>query len=661
MNIRFFSILLLLVLFISGNAWAQTGRLERAEAAFRIGEYYNSIELYKDAYNAVTDREARSEIIFKIAKSYFKINDSRQAEVWLRKAINRNFENPLVHLYYANALQMNEKFDEAIFEYQRYNEIKPEDPRGRNGIISSRLAREWMANPTAYQVSEMHFFNSRQSDFSPVFGNENYSVVYFTSSREGVSGKEIHGATGEKFSDIFESRLDRRGTWSDPLPLGDQINSEFDEGTVSMSGNYTTMYFTSCKAIRRKVNGCQIYFSERSGERWGRPKLIEIAADSIIVAHPAISPDELKLYFASDLPGGQGGKDIWQITRTSKNDSWSEPVNLGHVINTPEDELFPFIHNDGTLYFSSRGHVGMGGLDIFKASLDRTGNWVIENMRFPVNSTSDDFGIVFEQVNERGFFSSNRNRRGGDNIFSFHLPPLVFSVAGSITDQKTEKPIPEVLIKMVGSDGLTQEITSSSEGTFRLMLRPGVDYVFIASKEGFLTGKGRETTKGVDRSTVFSLGIQLSSIASPIDLPNIFYDFGRWELRPESMVALDRLVETLNDNPNVTIELASHTDARGSVAANIDLSQKRAQSVVNYLISRGIAADRLFAKGYGESEPKTADLKTAREFTFLNEGDRLTEQFINNLASEEIREAAHQINRRTEFRVLRTDYVPRTR
>jgi peptidoglycan-associated lipoprotein len=214
---------------------------------------------------------------------------------------------------------------------------------------------------------------------------------------------------------------------------------------------------------------------------------------------------------------------------------------------------------------------------------------------------------------------------------------------------------------MVGSDGLTQEMTTSTEGYFRFMLRPAVDYIFIASKEGYLTGKGRETTKGIDRSMDFKVGIQLSSIASPIDLPNIFYDFARWELRPESMVNLDRLVETLNDNPNVTIELASHTDARGTAASNIELSQKRAQSVVDYLISKGIATDRLAAKGYGKSVPKTVDMKTAREFTFLKEGDVLSEQFIERLATEELREAAHQINRRTEFRVLRTDYVPRAR
>lgn len=661
MNLRFLSFIVLLCLLTTESILGQSKRLERANAAFETGEYFLAVDLYKDAYNAVSDRDLRSEIIFKIGECYRKINDSRQAEVWYKKAINRNYSNPLVYLYYANALQMNEKFDDAVIEYQRYSELRPDDPRGRNGLMSCQAAREWMANPTAYQVNEMQFFNSRQSDFSPAFAREDYTVVYFTSSRKEATSKDTHGATGEKFSDIFVATQDRRGSWSTPISLGDPINTIFDEGTPTLTADFTTMYFTSCKAVKRKSNGCQIYVSQRSGDKWGRPELVNLAADSIVVAHPAISPDDLTLYFVSDMDGGQGGKDIWKVTRKSKADSWSEPVNLGSEINTKGDEVFPYVHPDGTLYFSSNGHIGMGGLDIFKASKESSGRWKVENMRYPVNSPADDFGITFEKDNERGFFSSNRSRRGTDNIFSFYLPPLVFNVSGAVLDERTEKPINGVLVRMVGSDGLTQEMTTSSEGYFRFMLRPGVDYVFIASKEGYLTGKGRETTKGVDRSTDFRVGIQLSSTAAPIDLPNIFYDFARWELRPESMVTLDKLVETLNDNPNVTIELASHTDARGTAAANIELSQKRAQSVVDYLISKGIAPDRLSAKGYGKSVPKTIDMKAAREFTFLNEGDVLTEQFIQRLSTEELREAAHQINRRTEFSVLRTDYTPRSR
>jgi peptidoglycan-associated lipoprotein len=659
MNIRIIPLILVFSLLIQSFLPAQSKRLERADAAFATGEFYLAIDFYKDAYNAVTDRELRSDILFQIAKSYRLINDSRQAEVWFRKTINRDYSNPLVYLYYGDALLMNGKYEEAQAEYQRFADLRPDDLRAKNGLLSCQLSREWLENPTAYQVMEMNFFNSRQSDFAPAFARDDYSVVYFTTSRKDATGKGIHGATGEKFSDIFESRLDRRGSWSSPSSIGDQINTAFDEGTPSLTFDYTTMYFTSCKAVRRKENGCQIYVSTRSGERWGKPEPVPIADDSVVVAHPAISPDELTLYFVSDMPGGQGGKDIWKVARTGKTDSWGKPENLGPEINTSGDEVFPYVHFDGSLYFSSDGHPGMGGLDIFKARKEDSGKWRVDNMRYPINSPADDFGIVFEKETERGYFSSNRARRGTDNIFSFHLPPLVFQVSGRVIDDKSEQIIPGVLVRMLGSDGLTQEVTTGSDGTFRFMLRANVDYVFIASKEGYLTGKGRETTKGVNRSIDFEVDVQLSSIEKPIDLPNIFYDFARWELRPESMASLDQLVETLNDNPTVTIELASHTDARGSAASNIELSQKRAQSVVDYLIAKGIASDRLSAKGYGKTMPKTIDVRTAREYSFLKEGDILTEQFINRLPTEEEREAAHQINRRTDFRVLRTNYIPK--
>ena len=240
----------------------------------------------------------------------------------------------------------------------------------------------------------------------------------------------------------------------------------------------------------------------------------------------------------------------------------------------------------------------------------------------------------------------------------FMLPPLRFSITGTVKDEKNEEPIDGAIVKSISSDGMTLETTTSENGQFKFLLKPGTDYLFIASHEGFLNGKERETTKGISESTEFRTSILLSSIEAPIELPNIIYDFRKWDLRPESMVMLDRLVETLNDNPNITIELMSHTDARGSDEFNLELSQKRAQSAVEYLIQNGIAADRLTAKGYGETQPRTVDEKAAEQNKIFKVGDVLTEEYINNLGSETEQEIAHQLNRRTEFRVLRTDYVP---
>jgi len=356
------------------------------------------------------------------------------------------------------------------------------------------------------------------------------------------------------------------------------------------------------------------------------------------------------------MPGGLGENDIWKVSRGGEG--WGDPVNLGEEINTPGNELYPFIHSDGTLYFSSDSRVGLGGLDIYKAEQDETGGWMLENMKPPINSPEDDFGIVFDADVERGFFSSSRKGRGNDDLFSFVLPPLNFAVTGVVKDERTDEILPGSTVKSVGSDGITVEATANMEGSFRFMLKPGTDYVFIASQPGYLNGKERESTRGLDQSREFDVTIYLASTTQVIELPNIFYDFAKWDLRPESMVSLDNLVETLDDNPNVTIELMSHTDSRGTPADNEELSQKRAQSVVDYLISKGIAADRLQARGYGENQPKVVDDKVLEQYDFLELEQILTESFINQLESPELQEKAHQVNRRTEFRVLTTDYIP---
>jgi peptidoglycan-associated lipoprotein len=411
--------------------------------------------------------------------------------------------------------------------------------------------------------------------------------------------------------------------------------------------------------VKNKNMGCQIFFSEAQGDDWGKSTAINIAEDSVVVAHPAISPDELTLYFTSDMAGGQGGKDIWKITRTAKGSEWSKPVNLGPQINTTGDEEFPYVHPDGTLYFSSNGLPGLGGLDIFKAKPQADGSWKVENMGYPINSNTDDFGITFQKDQEKGFLTSCRSQKGDADIYAFTLPPLRFTIVGVVKDEKTEQVLPDAMVKSISSDGITIDVKTDKNGTFRYPLKASTDYVFIASHDGYLNGKERQTTKGLDRSRDFKITILLSSTAKPIELPNILYDFAKWDLRPESMVALDKLVETLNDNPNITIELMSHTDARGSAADNMVLSQKRAQSVVDYLIQKGIDPERLQAKGYGKTVPKVVDKKLADQYSFLKVGLTLDEAYVNSLKDSDLQEIAYQINRRTEFKVLTTDYKPK--
>jgi peptidoglycan-associated lipoprotein len=651
-----------LVAGISIMVSGQNRKAVKAYETFNAGEYYSAIDEFKRAYQQISDKKEKLDIAFHIAECYRLTDNSTQAALWYGKVVAKDYENPVAILYYADALKMNQNYEEARAQYMHYKDLVPDDPRGTDGITSCDQSLSWIENPTGYQVEEMKFINSKFSDFSPYYSRDDYQGLYFTTSREETTGNAEHGGTGQSFSDIFYSTMDKKGKWSTPLPLPEPINTEAEEGTPVLSSDYNTMYFTRCNVNKRKAMGCEIFKAERQGDTWGKEESLGIASDSIVIAHPAISKDGLTLYFVSDMDGsiktpeGKNSKDIWMVTRTDVNSKWGAPVNLGQPINTPGDEVFPYVHADGTLYFSSNGHLGMGGLDIFKARKTETGQWEIENMKYPINSSSDDFGIVFENDRESGYFSSSRKGKGDDDIYSFLLPPLKFSIVGTVRNEKTDEVISDALVKSIGSDGITLETNTTKDGSFHFTLKPGTDYVFIAEKKGFLKGKERESTKGITQSTEFKTQIYLASVEIPIELENIFFDLDKADLRPESMVSLDRLVETLNDNPTIVIELGSHTDYRATDEYNNDLSKRRAQSVVNYLIEKGIARDRLVAKGYGESMPKVVDKKDNEAYPFLPVGTKLTEQYITSLSDVDQQEMANFLNRRTEFKVLREDY-----
>jgi peptidoglycan-associated lipoprotein len=641
------------------EAAAQKRKTERAYASFTAGEYYDAIDQFKDAYSKTnkSDKNTRTELVFMIAECYRLTNDPKDAEIWYKLAVKSAFSKPDAQLYLAESLKKNGKYQQAMDEFKKYKQVAPSDARADQEIRSCELALEWQRNPESYKVEELKELNSKESDFSPSFARDDFGVIFFTSSRDDAAGSKTHGATGQSFTDIFESRVDKKSKWSTPVPV-EGINSDFEEGTPAFSSNFKELYFTRCEAGKRERKGCAIMVSKRTGDAWSEPKNTGILPDSVVAAHPALSPDGNTLYFVSDIPGGFGKKDIWKTTRSKGSDAWSKPVNLGPDINTPGDELFPYCREDGTLYFSSDGQIGMGGLDVFKAKPQPDGSWAVQNMKAPVNSFADDFGIVFENEAEKGIFSSTRKGKGNDELYSFELPPLKFNVTGLVKDEKTGAPITASTVQLIASDGSNLQAESGASGDFKFALKADVDYIFLASKRGYLNGKEKETTKGQEKSREFMVTLLLTAIDKPIELPNILYDFGKWDLRPESMVSLDKLVETLLDNPNVTIELMSHTDSRDTEEYNQELSQKRAQVVVQYLIDKGIFADRLSPKGYGESTPKVVDPETLRLNPFLKAGVSLTEQYINSLGSDEQKEIAHQINRRTEFRVLRTDYEP---
>jgi peptidoglycan-associated lipoprotein len=630
--------------------------MKKADAVFETGEYFKAAEMYEKLYDKATSKDEKAQISFKLGECSRKINEPKGAKKWYKKAISNKSTNPEAILYYADALKTLEEYDDAKIQYQAYKDLVPDDERGTNGLESVKLILDWKADPTRHVVGEVKDLNSKFSDYGVSYGNGE-SEVYFTSTRQSSNGTDVNKVNGENFADIFFAQLDRKGKWSIPVPVEGAVNTNFDDGTPCLINNGSIMYFTRCKQDKN-ATGCQIYRSRNSGDKWGDAELVKLFSDSTAtVGDPWVSPDELTIYFVSDYSGkdgkaGYGGKDIWKAERSSVSSKWNAPMNMGGKINTKGDEMFPFRRPNGELYFASNGHPGMGGLDMFVAKPNGT-DWTIENLKYPLNSPYDDFGIVFFENKNEGYFSSSRDKN--DKIYSFEVPDLIFTLKGFAQDSKTEAKLADAEVSLDGDDGSHLETKSGTDGSFRFNLKPKVDYAVIGAKKQYLKAKVNVSTKGEKESKNFEVVLDMAPIISSIELPNIEYDFAQATLRDESKVSLDGLVQTLEINSNITIELQANTDFVGTDESNQDLSQKRAQTVVDYLILKGIKADRLTAVGYGKKNPKKVDDKLAKKFDFLKEGDILTEEFIKALPKEQ-QQTCNQLNRRTEFKVLRDDY-----
>jgi len=654
-------ITLLLVLFLTVNLlFAQSKEEKKAMAALNSNKYAKAITLFKNAFVKTKDPARIANISFNTGLAYMKINNPKQAEAWFTKALKVRYPDPIAILYLADMKKKNGKFEEAIATYKRFGRNSPGDKRVTIGVKSCQLAAKWVEHPTRYEVENMPIFNSKDMDFSPTWGKKNFSIVYFSSTRSGSKGDNTNAVTGFGFTDIYSVTRDRKGRWSEPVPLtGDGVNTDDDEGASCTNSKGSIMYFTRCKVVKNRSEGCEIYKSQKRGVVFGDATLLSFpGSDTVSYGHPAISADDLILYFAADLPGGYGGHDIWMLKRKKKNGKFGSPINLGPQINTPGEELYPTVRSNGVLYFSSDYHIGMGGLDIFRAVKNKeTGKYKVVNMKYPINSAADDFSIIFEGNKEKGFLtSSRRGGKGVEDIYVFNLPPLKLTVKGLVEDEKTETPLVGAKITIRGSDGTVQNAITDETGAYHFDLKPNTDYQLMASKEKFLNGKAGTSTKGIEEDKDFELDIMLKSIQKSIKIPNIFYEYTKSDLLPESMVALDKLVEILNDNPRIIIELGANTDFRGGEDANRKLSQKRAESVVDFLVSKGVDRKRLIPKGYGEDKPAIVSKEDAKKNSFLKAGTILSEDFIKGLARQDQIETAHQLNRRTEFKVLRTDY-----
>ena len=638
------------------HSCAADNAMRKGEKFLAIGEYHDAAEQFKKAYTKTPtkERQLRGQRALKMAHCYRHISSTQKAISAYRNALRYNVASLDDRLDYARLLLKNGEYKRALTEFELLNDSMPNNVLVRNGLLSAKMAPKWKEQGSDYTVKKMTEFNSRRADYCPVLAGDQWDRLYFSSTRNDALGDELSGITGAKPGDIFFSDKDDKGKWSKPQTIESGLNTEYDEGACCLSPDGSTMYLTQCLSDASYPRFAQIVTAQRSDASWGKTTPLIITNDTLSsYAHPAVSPDGEWLYFVSDMPGGKGGLDIWRMRLTANGPVGVE--NLGEPINTPGDEMFPTFRPNGDFYFSSDGHPGFGGLDIFIATVGEDGKYHLSHPGYPLNSQGDDFGMTFQGQLNQGFFSSNRgDGRGWDHVYSFYNPEIVQTIRGWIYEQDGYE-LTAGEARIVGTDGTNLRLGVRGDGSFEYVVKPGVDYIILAMCDGFLNHKEEIHVDSVKESKVYDLQFPLASISAPVLIDNIFYAFDKATLLPESKNALDSLILMLNENPNITIELSAHTDYRGAEAYNKKLSQKRAESVVKYLINHGIAADRLTAVGYGEEKPKTIRRKVAERYPWLKENDVLTEEFILKLKPEQ-QETANALNRRTEFKVLRTTY-----
>lgn len=636
---------------------------KKAEQSYAIGEYYYASINYKKSYSRCSPREKKKRGVraFMMGECYRRIGYSQKAVAAYQNAVRYGIEDSSAYLYLGQQQLKLGQYKQAVTSFNQYLEFDPGNELARSGLLSCELGPKWKAKPNQYKIKKEAVFNSRRSDYSPMLVGDDADQIVLSSTRNDATGDEISGVTGVKFGDLFFAKKNEQGKWQPVTTIDGDVNTEYDEGASCLSPDGKTMYFTRCSSDPDYPRYAEIWQSQRSDASWGKATKCVISRDTLSsFAHPAVSPDGEWLYFVSDMPGGEGGLDIWRTRITSNGFGGVE--NLGRPVNTAGDEMFPSFRPNGDFYFSSNGHPGMGGLDIFIAREDSITGTIIENQQFPLNSSADDFGMTFEGVHNRGYFCSSRNDgKGWEHIFSFECPEILQTVTGWVYE-KDGYELPSALVYMVGNDGTNLKLSVKGDGSFTQVVKPGVDYVLLGTCKGYLNVKNEIRVEESEESEDYTLQFPLPPINIPVLIDNIFYEFDKATLTPESTEALDKLVVMMNENPNITIELSAHCDYRGNDNYNQRLSQRRAESVVRYLIEHDIKKDRLTAVGYGESRPKVITKKLKEVLlagepkVAVEEGDTLTEAYILSLKGKEEQEVLNALNRRTEFKVIRTTY-----
>jgi peptidoglycan-associated lipoprotein len=660
--------------------------VKRADKKFAIGEYFAAADMYKQCYSRLStqkDRELKGYVAYRQGECYRILNMPRAVNCY-QSALRCKYhmQDSTIFLHAGQALQYQGKYKDAVKSYELYLESHPDNYVAQAGKYACLKIDEWKRESSRYKIAEAKEFNQkRSSNFAPMFIGDQSDALMFTSNRqEKQSGtkkmKRPSNVTGQQLFQLYQTRKNAAGEWEEielPEGLNDTPEQEQEQQNDSTGGKQAgtaelgvccftrdgkTMYFTYSKPVNGQDLGAKIYKSERASGEWGEAQEVKLFADSsITVGHPALNATGDTLYFVSDAPGGQGGKDIW-LAELEDNE-WVNPQPLPRSINTSADEMYPYVHADGTLYFASNGHPGYGGLDLFKAERDTTikdsAVWVLYNLAAPFNTNGDDFGITFDGNTQNGFFSSNRNdKKGFDKIYRFWLPEMEFIAEGTITDEQGN-PLADSKLRLVGSDGTNSKVNARRDGTYKIKLKKDVKYVMLVTARGYLNTKEKWNTLDLKDSKTYHMDFVLNPISRPVTMNNIFYEFGRWEITKASEEELLRLVKLLQDNPNITIELSAHTDLVGNETFNQELSQKRAQSCCDFLISHGIESERLTPVGYGKQKPVVADKAIHTKYPFIPQEQVLDEAYILSLTPEQ-QEICNQINRRTEFKVLKTTY-----
>lgn len=656
--------MLLLAGFCGAPVALKAQVMEQAEKHFNNNEYAQAVEAYQSAFR---NGKTSLAVAQRIADSYRMLNNSKEAEQWYKKVVAYPDAAPINTYYYAMAAKQNGNYEKAKELFREYAQKAPEQSAlAMQMAASTDTAAAWIKAPRSFEVKKVASLNSDAADYSPVKGDNG---LFFASNRLNAAGAQqsVEGALpGNNYIKMYYAAANPDSTFATPVPLGEAINGAYHNGPATYSEANQTLYFTRSQVNKRitrtavsdptswlrgkitqapHTNYHGIYLAERKNGAWVNVKPFKYNnTKEYSLGHPAITADGKVLYFVSDMPGGFGDTDIYYAERQADG-TWGAPVNAGKVINTPGRESFPTIGADGNLYFSSNTHVGLGGLDIFKAVGSHKDWTEVENMRAPINSSNDDFGLWIDQTGKAGMFSSGRDAQGGsDDIYSFtykEVKPILLEgqVIAQLNKADSVKrkgsPVDSVLLQLTeNGKSKTVESYSDENGEFDLELMPGKNYTIRASKEDYLAqSKSIEVdAEGVADPDKLELVLEPKRVNVPVKLNNIYYDLDKAELKPAAKEELDKLVKMLKDNPDVKIEIGSHTDSRGHRKYNRLLSERRAESVVEYLISKGIAQSRLTATGYGESQ--------------LING-------CNDAKRRSCSEEMHQQNRRTEFKIIK--------